>query len=76
MENSLDDLWSIFLAAFPSLLGGHQSFSRLAAETVAKRIRPFILRRLKSDVLKELPEKIETLQTTDLTSDQKNTSLT
>ena len=34
----------------------------MTREAVAKRIRPFLLRRLKIDVLKELPDKIESLQ--------------
>ncbi|QSO55342.1 DEAD/DEAH box helicase [Alicyclobacillus curvatus] len=71
VENSLDDLWSIFHAVFPTLLGGRTSFGNLSPETVAKRIRPFMMRRLKKDVLTELPDKIESLQTAELTKEQK-----
>lgn len=39
---------------------------------IAKRVRPFLLRRLKSDVLKELPEKIESVQVSRLLPDQKS----
>ncbi len=71
VENSLDDLWSIFHAIFPALLGSRASFSSLTPEMVMQRIRPFVLRRLKRDVLTELPDKIETLQTAELTIEQK-----
>lgn len=71
VENSLDDLWSIFHAVFPGLFGDREEFSQLPPEIVARRVRPFLLRRLKKDVLKELPEKIETVNTTDLAVEQK-----
>ncbi|QQE79161.1 DEAD/DEAH box helicase [Alicyclobacillus sp. SO9] len=71
VENSLDDLWSIFHAVFPELLGGKTAFSELNSEAVTKRVRPFLLRRVKQDVLKELPEKIEMVHTAELTTDQK-----
>ncbi|MBB6695592.1 DEAD/DEAH box helicase [Cohnella xylanilytica] len=71
VENSLDDLRSIFEAVFPGLLPGRKEFAELPREAVAKRIRPFVLRRLKADVLRELPEKIETLQASELLPEQK-----
>ena len=71
IENSLDDLWSIFHTVFPAIFGSHKSFSSLSPKQVAKRARPFILRRLKQDVLAELPDKIETLHTSELVSEQK-----
>jgi SNF2 family DNA or RNA helicase len=71
IENSLEELWSIFDAVFPELFSSKKAFTELPRETVAKRVRPFILRRMKSDVLKELPEKIETLQTSELSPEQK-----
>lgn len=71
IENSLEDLWSIFDAVFPELFFSKKAFAELSREAVARRARPFILRRMKSDVLKELPEKIETLQTSDLSPEQK-----
>ncbi len=71
VENSLDDLWSIFHAIFPELLGSQDVFSRMTPEAVAKRVRPFLLRRLKKDVLKELPDKIETVETSELTTAQR-----
>ncbi len=71
VENSLSELWSIYDVVFPDLFGGKTAFDAMSSEQVAKRIRPFLLRRLKKDVLKELPDKIETLQTTELTIEQK-----
>ncbi|WP_053959951.1 DEAD/DEAH box helicase [Sulfobacillus thermosulfidooxidans] len=75
LENSLNDLWSIFHIIFPELLGSRQKFSRMKPEQVARRVRPFILRRLKHDVLKELPDKIESVQTTELNREQKKVYL-
>jgi superfamily II DNA or RNA helicase len=72
IENRLDELWSIYGAVFPALFpDGRQAFHDLTREQVAARIRPFLLRRLKSDVLSELPEKIETLQASELLPEQK-----
>jgi SNF2 family DNA or RNA helicase len=71
IENSLEELWSIFHVVFPNLLPGRKAFNKLTRENVAKRVRPFILRRLKEDVLKELPEKIESIQSSELLPEQK-----
>lgn len=71
VENGLEELWSIFSAIFPALFPSRQGFRDLARETVARRVRPFLLRRLKTDVLKELPEKIETVQASELLPEQK-----
>lgn len=71
VENSLEELWSIFDAVFPELFTGRRAFNELRREDVARRVRPFILRRMKQDVLKELPDKIETLQTSELSMEQK-----
>ncbi|MDQ0921066.1 DEAD/DEAH box helicase [Paenibacillus sp. V4I5] len=71
VENRLEELWSIFDAVFPQLFPGRKAFNDLSRESVAKRVRPFLLRRLKSDVLKELPEKIESLQASELLPEQK-----
>ncbi|MCP3774097.1 DEAD/DEAH box helicase [Paenibacillus sp. MZ04-78.2] len=71
VENSLEELWSIFDAVFPELFPDRKAFGELSRETVAKRARPFLLRRVKSDVLKELPEKIESLQASELLPEQK-----
>ncbi|MCD9025867.1 DEAD/DEAH box helicase [Cohnella silvisoli] len=71
VENAIEELWSIFDAVFPELFQGRRAFNDLTREVVAKRVRPFLLRRLKTDVLKELPEKIESLQASELLPDQK-----
>ncbi|MBK3493810.1 SNF2 helicase associated domain-containing protein [Viridibacillus sp. YIM B01967] len=71
IENSIDELWSIFHVVFPELLPDRRTFSELRREDVAKRVRPFILRRLKSEVLKELPNKIETIHYSELQLEQK-----
>jgi len=71
IENALEELWSIFDAVFPELFQSRQAFSDLPRDTIAARIRPFLLRRLKTDVLKELPEKIESLHASELLPEQK-----
>lgn len=71
VENALEDLWSIFSVVFPGLFPGKKAFHDLPRETVARRARPFLLRRLKSDVLKELPDKIESIQASELLPEQK-----
>lgn len=69
IENSLMDLWSIFDFVMPGYLFDEKRFSvryhkRLKEEPIVieelnKLIKPFILRRRKKDVIKELPDKIE-----------------
>ncbi|MDQ0090090.1 SNF2 family DNA or RNA helicase [Paenibacillus anaericanus] len=71
IENKLEELWSIFDAVFPELFPGRKAFNDLSQDIIARRIAPFLLRRLKTDVLKELPEKIETLQASELLPEQK-----
>lgn len=71
IENHLEELWSIYDAVFPELFQSKKAFHDLTREQVARRIRPFLLRRLKRDVLKELPEKIEAIQTSELLDEQK-----
>ncbi len=71
IENRLSELWSIFDYLMPGFLYGYETF-RTEFETpivklsdeeatlrLQKMISPFILRRLKGDVLKELPDKLE-----------------
>ncbi|GIP24220.1 DEAD/DEAH box helicase [Paenibacillus sp. J22TS3] len=71
IENGLEELWSIFSFVFPGLFPNRQDFRELPRETIARRVRPFLLRRLKTDVLRELPEKIETVQASELLPEQK-----
>ena len=87
IENSLTELWSIFDFVMPDYLFGHAKFvstyekaivkdqDKEVAEDLATQIRPFVLRRLKIDVLKELPEKIENKMMTELTDEQKKVYL-
>ena len=71
IENRLSELWSIFDYLMPGFLYTYQKFreeietpivvnkDENKMERLQRMIRPFILRRLKGDVLKDLPEKIE-----------------
>ena len=83
IENTLTELWSIFDFIMPGYLYSAHKFSRLyetpiikygdtnAADKLRKQIAPFVLRRVKSGVLKELPEKIETTLQAELLPEQK-----
>lgn len=83
IENSLTELWSIFDFVLPGFLLSYGKFTekyekpiirdedKAVLEELIKRIQPFILRRMKKDVLKELPEKIETKLLTEMTEKQK-----
>lgn len=71
IENSLDELWSIFDAILPGFFLNQRTFRNLAQDKIARMVRPFILRRVKNDVLKELPAKIETVHQSELTKKQK-----
>ncbi len=64
MENHTGELWSIFDFVLPGYLGTQASFLRRyggseRAEELRERIRPFIMRRLKQEVLAGLPGKRE-----------------
>jgi len=67
IENRLLDLWSIFSYAMPGPLGNRHSFVRrfnqkddpLARRRLAARVRPFLLRRTKGQVAKDLPDRVE-----------------
>lgn len=71
IENSIDELWSIFQTIMPDFFPGLPSFRKLSPEKISKMVRPFLLRRVKSDVLKELPEKIESVNYSELSMEQK-----
>ncbi|TGE39043.1 helicase [Desulfosporosinus fructosivorans] len=83
IENSLSELWSLFNFIMPGYLLSHQEFRKKYEIPIIKgedpkplaelsrHANPFILRRLKKDVLKELPDKIETLMSAPLTEEQK-----
>ncbi|MFT8311723.1 MAG: DEAD/DEAH box helicase [Sporolactobacillus sp.] len=71
IENSIDELWSIFQTLLPGFFPKLSEFKKMDQEKIARMIRPFLLRRVKKDVLSELPDKIETIQSSELTKDQK-----
>lgn len=71
IENSLEELWSIYHVVFPHLFQGLEEYSHLTRKSIARRVRPFLLRRLKEDVLQELPEKHEFLELSELLPEQK-----
>ncbi|WP_375743041.1 DEAD/DEAH box helicase [Corallococcus interemptor] len=73
VENRLSELWSLFHLLFPGLLGGRESFhARFAVPierdrsadsraSLARLVRPFLLRRTKAQVARELPPRVETV---------------
>ncbi len=85
IENSVSDLWSIMDFLMPGYLGPHEAFrgsyelaiqaggpgAEDAQKRLKKKLNPFFLRRLKRDVAKDLPPKIEKVAMVDLTRDQK-----
>ncbi len=86
IENRLSEIWSIFDFVSPGLLGPldrfEQRFSRpieagdyKAAQRLRTTIHPFILRRTKQEVAKDLPEKIEMDQICDLSGEQRQVYL-
>jgi superfamily II DNA or RNA helicase len=82
LENSVLDLWSLFDFLMPGYLGSADDFrdryevpitkerDKASMARLGKRIRPFLLRRLKRDVVKELPAKLEQVSYCDLTPSQ------
>jgi SNF2 family DNA or RNA helicase len=72
IENKEEDLWSIFEFLSPKLFEIYK-IDLLSKENKRLYIKPFILRRKKTDVLKELPDKNEILTTLDMTKKQKET---
>lgn len=83
IENSLSELWSIFDFLMPGYLFDYETFreqleTRIAhgetdaAERLKKMISPFVLRRMKSEVLKELPKKMESTVLAPLEDAQKD----
>lgn len=84
IENHLDELWSICSFAMPGLLGERSAFTRAfrtpiekrgessRRSALARRIRPFLLRRTKELVASELPEKTEVVQRIELQGAQRD----
>lgn len=71
IENNLDELWSLFQMIMPGFFPNRGTYRQLATSEIAQMIQPFILRRDKTNVLKDLPEKIETNYYSGLTNEQK-----
>lgn len=80
IENHLNELWSQFHFLMPDLLGEEKDFNaELQTSTsdpryfqrLKKKIKPFILRRRKEEVAKELPEKIEQVVWIEMGSEQR-----
>lgn len=71
VENSIEELWSIYYVVFPQLFKGLKEYSHLSRKDIARKVRPFLLRRVKEDVLAELPEKVEILESSELLPEQK-----
>jgi SNF2 family DNA or RNA helicase len=82
VENQSVDLWSIMEFLLPGYMGSLPRFKRLygseregpnddQAQALKRLISPFLLRRTKSQVLKELPEKTEEVVSCEMTPTQK-----
>ncbi len=84
MENHLGELWSLFNFLLPGFLGDELRFNSIFRRPIekandeerrkllARRVAPFILRRKKDQVVKELPPKTEIVQKVELTSAQRD----
>lgn len=82
IENTLTELWSIFDFLMPGYLMNHKKFKsryetpivreqdERALKDLKRHVMPFILRRMKKDVLTELPDKVERKMTSDMTEEQ------
>jgi hypothetical protein len=84
LENHLGELWSLFHFLMPGLLGDSKQFRKcfkLPIENdndiekrtlLARRVRPFMLRRTKNQVARELPAKTEITRLIELTGTQRD----
>jgi superfamily II DNA or RNA helicase len=84
IENSVTDLWSIMDFLMPGYLGNHKAFrenyelpiqnggpdAELAQIRLRRKLHPFLLRRLKKEVAKDLPDKIQRVAHCGLSGDQ------
>ena len=83
LENSVADLWSIFDFILPGYLLTYPQFKQAYEVQIIKHqneellgrvkqlVAPFIMRRLKKDVLTELPDKIDTIMYCELEGEQR-----
>ncbi|MBI5788867.1 MAG: DEAD/DEAH box helicase [Candidatus Schekmanbacteria bacterium] len=84
MENHLGELWSLFNFLLPGLLGDEKQFRQFYRNPIEKeqntdrrnalirKIKPFMLRRTKDMVARELPPKSQILQTCELAQEQRD----
>lgn len=84
LENHLGELWSQFNFLMPGLLGGKEKFTTQYRNPIEKYqnkeiqqqlsylIRPFMLRRTKKEVIQELPDKTEIIQSVELSKEQRD----
>ncbi len=84
VENNLDELWALFDFAMPGLLGDASQFraafrfpiekqrNRDRLDTLRRRVAPFILRRLKTDVATDLPPKTIMMRPVALKGEQRD----
>ena len=82
MENHLGELWALFDFLMPGFLGNFQFFNRHYRTSIekhgdsdkrrllSKRVKPFMLRRTKGEVAKELPPKTEMIRSIPLGKQQ------
>jgi superfamily II DNA or RNA helicase len=72
VENRLEELWSVMHFANPGLLGGLRDFQQRYSEPIGNgnaeagarlrsKIRPFVLRRMKKEVVPELPPRTDSI---------------
>jgi superfamily II DNA or RNA helicase len=83
LQNHLGELWSLFDFLAPGFLGGQKSFKsryRVPIEkhgdvdrqhSLNRRIRPFMLRRTKEEVITELPRKTEIVEPVEMETNQR-----
>ncbi len=82
IENNLFELWSLFEFLMPGFLGSQHSFQKSVVKPIKDgdeealnylraRVKPFILRRTKKEVVKELPPKVEHVYYAALIDEQK-----
>ncbi len=85
IENGVSDLWSIMDFLMPRYLGPYEDFklkyedriewggeqAALAQEQLRRKLHPFLLRRVKKDVAKDLPDKIRSVTYCKLTPEQR-----
>lgn len=84
IENSLSELWSIFDFIMPGYLFGYRKFKELyetpiikegnevAMNKLKKLIEPFVLRRIKGEVLTELPDKMISVLNSQMVDEQRD----